>query len=861
MYFSNLPKVVAVKTRSTRTSEKKKSKSLDSSENTLRVKINVQEKSAVGVVKRGRPKKKKEPEELVENEDTFVKSSKVERKRGKPKRGRNSDSTTPKEEKKKSQDINISTALEKDTRETSVISDTEEKLIESTETKNGSKHGKGRKSKKTPNSDSTSKKEVKKSQESNASRSLEEKEPDTSQVSKKSNGIVNSQPLNGQGMESTRNNLIIPPDYSPSSQQSSVSRENAELKAKITTILHKLDTDSAVSNCSDSGGYRVTKDLVAAIADKLKRANNTGKDNLSMEEWRLKHQKAGSEIYTITEVDSSDSCGDKSRTSKNVTQKQSSESSYSRTESSKRVMKTSISCANENSKIDEHTAQSGHIHTEYDTITDAEDQLTVPKERQKGCEGNIDQPKRSNENVILKSSSSGNGGTCETSGETETKGSANTDIGSNKQPSDKEENIVQFEGHREIVIQKSDSSTNSEIGKASGGTEAEGSPDNKIMRIKQLHGAAENKGASERHTEIVIQESNLSTKSEIGKASVGTEAKGSAHNESHTNKRLSDDESKIGEPKVHNEICLQESPEVGEENTVEPKGHNEIDTQKSSSSSNGITCESSKEAEAEGSANNSITNSERSKAIVAEEDKESADNGSEGTEWQKEVEHITDSELLDSVTDAESQVSLPNEEQKESKEKTDNGSEGTEWQKEGEHITDSQLLDSVTDAESKVSLPNEEQKESKEKTDNGSEGTEWQKEGEHITDSQLLDSVTDAESQVSLPNEEQKESKEKLVSPNENIENIQKSGCCDGNEKQEPPATRKIDSEKSSTAVNDMDRYVETGGKGEQSDDETDEHIQSASTTTANSQSEEDLSGSEPENVIVRKKKTKKRNK
>ena len=86
----------------------KKSKSLDSSENTLRVKINVQEKSAVGVVKRGRPKKKKEPEELVENEDTFVKSSKVERmvnfgKRGKPKRGRNSESTTPKEEKKKSQ--------------------------------------------------------------------------------------------------------------------------------------------------------------------------------------------------------------------------------------------------------------------------------------------------------------------------------------------------------------------------------------------------------------------------------------------------------------------------------------------------------------------------------------------------------------------------------------------------------------------------------------------------------------------------------------------------------------------------------------------------------------------------------------
>ena len=758
-YFRNLPNVVGVKARNTLTrgrNNSKASSSLESSDNVLKVKVNVQQKSVLGTVKRGRPRKTKEPEELVKTRENENENKVKLAKHRKPNKPSNSDSTS-KKEAKKSQGSNISLALEGNANEVSDVSENEVNFIESTEILKESKRGKDGKPKKDPNSDSTSKEEAKKNQNSNIFSPLEENEQETSNVFEISNGIVTSKPLKGQEKDGTGNDFH--PDYSP--LKGSVSRDRELLNVEINTIINKLSVDSEsklsnsdsvdeavnirkgesdTSNCHESTGYGVYSDLLKVIEDKMKTTPNTGKDN-----WQLKDQKAISQIYTTKKLDSSShSCYDehqKSRISENGTQK------------FRYIIQKSPS------KINYH---------EGDSVPDMAHQLNVSKQEQKGCEDNTGEPKRNTGNVTQQSSNSSNCENGEWSQRVEANGSADNDTERSKGPSDGEENILEPKGHNEIVIQESNSSANRENAEASKQAEAKGSADNDTEGSKGPSDGKENIREPKGHNEIVIQKSNLSANSENGESSQRAEAKGSADNDTERSKGPSDGEENILEPKGHNEIVIQNSilsansengeaskqaeadgtadkdTEIskgssdGEENICEPKGHNEIIIQKSNSSANSENGEASKEADAKQSADNDI---ERLKGLGE---------GEENIGKPKGHNNIVIQKLSTSANSERSEANFD------------------EAGATGSPENDIERKKSISSTKHEIGETFEE-KDYKGSDINGSEGNEWQK-GENMTDAELLELVTVTESKLNVQNEEQKQSKENVDPPNENID-------------------------------------------------------------------------------------------
>ena len=343
-------------------------------------------------------------------------------------------------------------------------------------------------------------------------------------------------------------------------------------------------------------------------------------------------------------------------------------------------------------------------------------QFSVSKERQKGCEENMSKPKRITENVIQKSGSSNNVETSEASSEAADTGSNDNDIERNKRPSDSEEKIGEPErhtemsypirnqvylvmvkavkeadakgsndndiernkrpsydeekigipeGNSEIITLKSSPPSNGKSCEASEESDVKGSPDNDIERNRRPSYGEEKTGIPEGKSEILTQKSSSSSNCKSGEASEEADVEGSCDNDIEGNKHRRGDEENIGESEGHREMNSKKSslssngessgaseeaeakrPREGEENIGETERHSEIVTQKSSLS----------------------TNSESGEALHKVEDKGSVHNGSEGNEWQKEGEHITDAELLELVTDAESKLSVPNERREQSKE-------------------------------------------------------------------------------------------------------------------------------------------------------------------------------------------------
>ena len=68
-------------------------------------------------------------------------------------------------------------------------------------------------------------------------------------------------------------------------------------------------------------GFGVYSDLSDAIARHLQMRSDTTDDNLSMEEWRLRHQQGSDQIYKTKTLDSCEGKGEKSCGAKNVAQK------------------------------------------------------------------------------------------------------------------------------------------------------------------------------------------------------------------------------------------------------------------------------------------------------------------------------------------------------------------------------------------------------------------------------------------------------------------------------------------------------------------------------------------------------------
>ena len=294
-HFRNTPNVVMSKSS---TKGRKTSKSpgvLEKLERKLQVKVNVKGRSKDGTAKRGRPKKNKETEvplDLVDaNED---------------------DQSTDSEKtmKKKGKDSG------------------ERKQVPSTSEKEGNKEKNGHIS-------------------------------ETSEEQAKDAAADNSDNLDAMGSSKTSEgeemiagkSFILRPEFSPSRSDMSSLSKDEQLNSNINNIISRLSvdsesklsdsdrveddkerkkegSDSAVSNsassvlCNDEcTGFGVYSDLSDAIARHLKMRSDTTDDNLSMEEWRLRHQQGSDQIYKTKTLDSCEGKGEKSGGAKNVAQK------------------------------------------------------------------------------------------------------------------------------------------------------------------------------------------------------------------------------------------------------------------------------------------------------------------------------------------------------------------------------------------------------------------------------------------------------------------------------------------------------------------------------------------------------------
>ncbi|MCG8623013.1 MAG: hypothetical protein MJE68_13590, partial [Proteobacteria bacterium] len=149
--------------------------------------------------------------------------------------------------------------------------------------------------------------------------------------------------------------LILPPEFSPSRSDMSSLSKDEQLNSNINNIISRLSvdsesklsdsdrveddmetkkegSDSAVSNSASSvlcnnecTGFGVYKDLSDEIERHMKMRSDTTDDNLSMEEWRLKYQQGSDQIYKTKTLDSCEP--EKSSGTKNVDQKKSNGSS------------------------------------------------------------------------------------------------------------------------------------------------------------------------------------------------------------------------------------------------------------------------------------------------------------------------------------------------------------------------------------------------------------------------------------------------------------------------------------------------------------------------------------------------------
>ena len=182
---------------------------------------------------------------------------------------------------------------------------------------------------------------------------------ETSEEQAKDAAADNSDNLDAMGSSKTSEgeemiagkSFILCPEFSPSRSDMSSLSKDEQLNSNINNIISRLSvdsesklsdsdrveddkerkkegSDSAVSNsassvlCNDEcTRFRVYSDLSDAIARHLKMRSDTTDDNLSMEEWRLRHQQGSDQIYKTKTLDSCEGKGEKSGGAKNVAQK------------------------------------------------------------------------------------------------------------------------------------------------------------------------------------------------------------------------------------------------------------------------------------------------------------------------------------------------------------------------------------------------------------------------------------------------------------------------------------------------------------------------------------------------------------
>ena len=268
---------------------------LEKLERKLQVKVNVKGRSKDGTAKRGRPKKNKETEvplDLVDGneDDQSTDSEKTMKKKGKDSCERKQVPSTSEKEGKKGKNGDISETSEEQAKD--AAADNSDNLDAM-----GS-------SKKSEQEEMIAGKSFTLRPEFSPSRS------DMSSLSK------------DEQLNSNINNIISRLSVDSESKLSDSDRVEDDKERK------KEGSDSAVSNsassvlCNDEcTGFGVYSDLTDAIARHLETRSDTNDDNLSMEEWRLRHQQGSDQIYKTITLDSCEGKGEKSGGAKNDAQK------------------------------------------------------------------------------------------------------------------------------------------------------------------------------------------------------------------------------------------------------------------------------------------------------------------------------------------------------------------------------------------------------------------------------------------------------------------------------------------------------------------------------------------------------------
>ena len=298
-HFRNTPNVVITKSSTKGRKTSKSSGVLEKLERKLKVKVNVKGISKHGTAKRGRPKKNKEPEVPSDLMD-----------------GNEDDESTDTEKNMNKKGI--------DSGERKQVPNTSEK--EANNEKNGhisqtsEEQAKDASADNSDNLDGMGSSKTSEREEMKAGNSFilpPEFSPSRSDMS----SLSKDEQLN-----SNINNIISRLSVDSESKLSDSDRVEDDKDTQ------KEGSDTAVSNsassviCNDeSTGFGVYSDLSDAIARHMQTTSDTTDDNLSMEGWRLKHQQGSDQIYKTKTLDSCE----KNSGAKDVIQKESSHSGSS----------------------------------------------------------------------------------------------------------------------------------------------------------------------------------------------------------------------------------------------------------------------------------------------------------------------------------------------------------------------------------------------------------------------------------------------------------------------------------------------------------------------------------------------------